>query len=89
MDCYRIEWDSRALKELHKIPDSDAKNILRKISELSKSPYLGKALKGGFKGYFRLRSGDYRVIYSIKKNHLLILILRIGSRKDIYRTKSL
>ncbi len=89
MDCYRIEWDSRALKELKIIPDSDAKQILRKVSELSKSPYLGKALKGGFKDYFRLRSGNYRVIYSIKKNHLLILILRVGSRKDIYRTKSL
>ena len=89
MDCYRIEWDSRALKELRKIPDSDAKNILRKVGELSKSPYLGKALKGGFKGYFRLRSREYRVIYSIKKDHLLILILRIGSRKDIYRTKSM
>ena len=89
MDCYKIEWDSRALKELHKIPVSDAKQILQKVSELSKLPYLGKALKGGFKGYFRLRSGEYRVIYSIKKNHFLILILRIGSRKDIYRTKSL
>ena len=89
MDCYRIEWDSRALKELQKIPISDAKQILRKVSELSKSPYSGKALKGGFKGYYRLRSGYYRVIYSIKKNHLLILILRIGSRKDIYKVKSL
>ncbi|MDO9547966.1 MAG: type II toxin-antitoxin system RelE/ParE family toxin [Candidatus Marinimicrobia bacterium] len=89
MDCYKIEWDSRALKELQKIPDDDAKIILQKVSELSKSPYSGTALKGGFKGYFRLRSGNYRVIYSIKKHHLLILILRVGSRKDIYRTKSL
>jgi len=87
MDCYRIEWDSRALKELQKIPDSDAKQILQKVSKLSESPYSGTALKGGFKGYFRLRSGNYRVVYSIKKNHLLILILRVGSRKDIYRTK--
>jgi len=47
MDCYRIEWDSRALKELQNIPVSDAKQILRKVSELSKSPYSGKALKGG------------------------------------------
>ncbi|MBU4446189.1 type II toxin-antitoxin system RelE/ParE family toxin [bacterium] len=89
MDCYRIEWDSRALRELKNIPDSDAKQILQKVSELSKSPHLGQALKGGFKGYFRLRSGNYRVIYSIKNNHLLILILRVGGRKDIYRTKSL
>ena len=89
MDCYRIEWDSRAFKELQNIPVCDAKRVLKKVSELSKSPYSGTALKGGFKGYFRIRSGNYRVIYSIKKNHLLILILRVGSRKNIYRTKSL
>jgi len=89
MDYYKIKWDSRAFKELQNIPDNDAKKVLRKVSELSKSPYSGMALKGGFKGYFRIRSGNYRVIYSIKKDHLLILILRVGSRKDIYRTKSL
>ena len=47
------------------------------------NPFLGKSLKGDFRGCFRYRFGDYRVIYTILKQE--ILILRIGQRKKIYR----
>jgi mRNA interferase RelE/StbE len=59
---------------------------LEKIGKaLAKDPYLGKALSGEFKGLYRWRTGQFRVIYENQKDVLLILVLKIGHRKDVYR----
>ncbi len=87
MDSYEILWDSRALKELEKLPQKEITGILHKVNELSANPYFGKPLKGQFSGYYRLRHGIYRVIYSIKHRVLQIHIFRVGKRSDVYRLK--
>ena len=47
--------------------------------------WRGRPLVGTFKGLFKFRVGDYRIIYSIEKNRLTIFVLRILHRKDVYR----
>jgi len=68
------------------LPKSQQKKIAVKIDKLSKNPYARNAKKLiGEKDLFRIRSGDYRIIYQVKDKILLILILKIGHRKEIYK----
>jgi len=86
---YRVLWHEDAIKDLRGIGKSDAQRIILKVETyLSHNPYrLGKTLKGHLKGFFRYRIGAYRVIYTIEEDKLFILIIRVGKRDIIYRTK--
>ncbi len=80
---YEIQFKESAVKELKKISKPDAKSILLKIIEnLSRNPESYPALKGDLRGMKKLRFGDYRIIFTVEKK--LVLILRVGQRKDIY-----
>jgi mRNA interferase RelE/StbE len=83
---YQLKWDEEALEDLQKIGKAEAIRLIRKIeTHLVKDPQnLGKALVGNFSGLYRYRIGDYRVIYQIIKNELLVVVVRVGHRKDIY-----
>lgn len=83
---YQLNWDEEALDDFKKIGKAEAIRLIRKIeTHLVKDPQnLGKALVGNFSGLYRYRIGDYRVIYQIIKNELLIVVVRVGHRKDIY-----
>ncbi|MBC8256856.1 MAG: type II toxin-antitoxin system RelE/ParE family toxin [Candidatus Marinimicrobia bacterium] len=85
MASYKIQWDSRALKELDTLGKENIKRILTKVSELSLNSKLGKQLKGPFSGYYRIRVGVYRIIYSIEKKILQVHILRVGHRSKVYK----
>lgn len=62
----------------------DLSLINKKIKQLEYDPYkYSKKLAG--KDYWRIRAGDYRIIYTIDKGILLVLVIRIGLRKDIYK----
>ncbi len=83
---YKIELSKRSIKELKKLPKFQQKKIAVKIDRISKNPYSRNAKKLiGEKDLFRVRSGDYRIIYQVKDKILLILILKIGHRKEIYK----
>lgn len=84
---YNVKWHEKALKDLRGLDKSNARAIVDKVKDhLAKEPMsLGKPLKGIFKGMYRYRVGDYRVIYTVDKAENKILILKIGARKDIYR----
>ena len=86
MDCYKIIWKSSAKKELKKLPQRIIKNIILNIEKLPLIPRpIGSKKLMGTKHTYRQRVGDYRVIYSIEKDQLIIEIIRIGHRKDIYK----
>ena len=86
MDCYKIIWKSSAKKELKKLPQRIIKNIILNIEKLPLIPRpIGSNKLMGTKHTYRQRVGDYRVIYSIEKDQLIIEIIRIGHRKDIYK----
>lgn len=74
-----------AQKELDRLPDNIAFHISRKIFGLANNPYTqGSQKLGGGKGY-RIRIGNYRVVYTINKKSKTIIIVKIGHRREIYR----
>lgn len=84
---YKALWHEDALKDLKKIDKKDAEKIIEKVETyLTKDPLqLGKSLKTHLKGFYRYRIGKYRVIYLIKENELLIIILKVGKRDEVYK----
>ena len=82
--AYNIEYDPKALKQLKKLDKSIATLILDGIEEFALNPILTKIkkLKTPFNGAYRLRVGDYRVIFYQEDD--LMLISKITHRKDVY-----
>ena len=83
---YEVEFNKQAIKDLKRIPKNYATLIFEKIKILAKDP-SNKALNikklKGIEGY-RLRVGEYRVIYEIENNRLIINIIKIQSRGSVY-----
>ena len=81
---YNIVYKSSIKKDLRRIDRKKLPAILEDIeSVLKDSPLKGKELKGEFEGLFSYRVGDYRVIYTILGN--TVIVLRISHRKDAYK----
>jgi len=87
--AWKIELTEQAVKQLKKMGPSEAKRItqyLRKRIEPLEDPrILGKALKGDLSTLWRYRVGDYRLICELKENELIVLVVRVGHRKEIYQ----
>lgn len=81
---YRVVYKEAIKKDLKKLDKTSATRLLDKLeSVLSKNPDAGESLKDRFKGLFKYRIGDYRIIYA--KGEDFVLILRIRHRKEVYR----
>ena len=83
---YKIEFSKPAEKHLAGIQSADLKKISKKIDKLAADPFPkgSEKLKGG-DDLYRIRQGDYRIIYSVFETKLIILVLKIGHRREIYR----
>lgn len=83
---FEIIFSPQARQSLKKIPPNIQQRLLKKISLLSQNPRPSgvKVLKGE-KGLLRIRVGDYRIIYTIENKLLIITIIQIGHRREIYR----
>ena len=82
---FQIIWSGSAAKELNKLDKTVAKRIFKKVSELSENPYHFEVTKMVGDPYFRLRIGDYRVIFDIQNDMLRILIFNVGHLKKVYK----
>ncbi|MBN2023911.1 MAG: type II toxin-antitoxin system RelE/ParE family toxin [Pirellulales bacterium] len=83
---YRIEVKPSAADALTKIPRPHRQRIARKIDQLANNPRpRGAILLEGPSSLYRIRVGDYRVIYQIQDAALVVLVVRIGGRGDVYR----
>ena len=85
---FRIELDPRTSRELKKLfyKNPSIKPLLIKaIDSLVLLPFQGKALKGDKSGCYSLRKGDYRIIYEIYPYQKVILVIRVGHRRDVYK----
>lgn len=83
---YDIQYKSSVKKDLKKLNQSDRKSIVNKIEKLKKDPKpQGSAKLKGSADLYRIRQGDYRVIYRLANNVLVVVIIRIGHRSDIYK----
>ena len=87
MPKYKVLFDKKYLKELVKIPKEIRSNIQDRVSGLSDNPRPDGAIKlqGSKKEpLYRIRCGDYRVIYAIKDDVLIVLVVDVGHRRDVY-----
>lgn len=88
---YTIRWRERAVRQLRAIPQPTALTILRELTLLGDNPRRPDSNVKKLAGYedrYRLRVGDYRVIYDVMDGQLVILVLGVGHRREIYRAMS-
>ena len=84
--AYTIEFRPSVLKTLEKIPKRDLVRIKKKVEELGTNlPDPNTTKMKGNNSFHRVRTGDYRIIYEIHNDKLVILVVKIGHRKDVYR----
>ena len=81
---YRVIIEKKALNFFKKLDRNNQERIGKKIVELKLNPRLGIPLVGNLAGFWKLRVGDYRLIYDIKNDQLIIVIFDMGNRKNIY-----
>ena len=86
MASFRVEWKQSAKKELRKLPDQARHRILSVIDGLTQDPLPpGSKKLVGVEQTYRLRVGDYRVVYSFYASALCVEIIRVADRKEAYR----
>jgi len=85
--AYEIEFTPAADRTFRKLERSAQRRIDRALSLLAENPRPPKAEspKGKFRGYLRVRSGDFRIIYVVEDDRLVVCVVRIADRKDAYR----
>ena len=84
--AYTIEFRPAVLKSLKRFPKRDLVRIKKKIDELATNLPDPKTTKmKGDNSFHKIRSGNYRIIYEIHNDRLVILVVEIGHRKDVYK----
>ncbi len=86
MAKYKISIRKSAIKELGDIPKKDLQKVVKKIQTLAINPRPQGSQKLSQKEQYRIRQGNYRIVYSVQDKELTIHIVKIGHRKEIYRT---
>ena len=85
MAKYELTVKKSAVKELEAIPKKELQKIIKKIQALSSEPRPQGSQKLSHKEQYRIRQGDYRVIYAIDDDNLMVNIIKVGHRREIYR----
>jgi mRNA interferase RelE/StbE len=82
---YRIIFKKSVAKDLKGLPKKDVKRILSAIRDLADNPRPPQAKKLSGQERYRLRQGSYRILYSIEDDQLIVCVVRVGHRRDVYR----
>ncbi len=86
MAHYRIEISRTAEKQLRKLTAPDRRRVVGAMVGLGDDPHPpGSRKLSGYTDVFRIRVGVYRVLYSVEGRRLIVIILKLGHRKDVYR----
>lgn len=86
--AYKVIFSRQSEKVLSKFSAKDKKlaaEIIDRIEKLGSNPFLGIPLRGMLKGYFKIRVGDYRVVYEFAAKLGTVYIEKIGHRREIYK----
>jgi mRNA interferase RelE/StbE len=85
--AYRIEFKPSAVRQFSRLPESIQTRLARRVESLAQNPRPRgvKKLSGG-DNLYRIRVGEYRVIYQIQDDVLLVLVVKIGARREVYRS---
>lgn len=82
---YRIEIKRSAAKELENIRGEDRDRIVEKIRSLADAPRPPQAKKLSGEEKYRLRQGDYRILFTVHDDVVTVMVVKIGHRREIYR----
>lgn len=82
---YSTAYTKEAKQKIDRLSIKKKRQIKEAVERIARNPDIGKCLTRELAGLLSYRSGDYRIIYRIYHKEILVLILTIGHRKDIYR----
>jgi len=85
MGNYRIELKRSVLKDFDSIPRKDLQRIVATIRALADNPRPPQAKKLSGREQYRVRQGNYRILYSIEDDLLVVCVVTVGHRKNVYR----
>ncbi len=87
MAAYSVQIKHSATRDLARIARQERERIVYTIDRLGEQPHAGYPLKGALRGLRRIRVGDYRVIYEVLDNELVVLVIRVAHRREAYRRR--
>jgi len=82
---YKLLIKPTAGKEIEAVPKQDRRRIVAKITSLSRNPRPPGCEKLSGHDQYRLRQGNYRILYEIQDLDLVVLVVKVGHRRDVYR----
>ncbi|MGD9216147.1 MAG: type II toxin-antitoxin system RelE/ParE family toxin [Desulfobacteraceae bacterium] len=82
---YEILFKESVWKDLKKVPKRDLKKIISRVEKLGDDPRPMGCEKLTGEELYRVRQGNYRIVYSIQDNELTVWVVNVGHRKDVYR----
>ena len=85
MASYRLLIKPSAAKELEALPPKDRRRLVARIRDLSSDPHPTRSEKLSIHDLFRVRQDNYRVLYSVDYADLVVVIIKIGHRRAVYR----
>jgi mRNA interferase RelE/StbE len=86
VEKYKVLIKRSAVKEIEAIPQKkERQRIMRRIGQLAIDPRPPGSKKLSGHGKYRIRQGSYRIVYSIEDNELVVVVVKVGHRKDVYR----
>jgi mRNA interferase RelE/StbE len=86
MAVYSIFFKDSARKELDTIPTTDLKRIMERVGQLADNPRPVGCEKLSGQEKYRIRQGNYRIIYSIQDTQLTVWVVKVGHRREVYRS---
>jgi mRNA interferase RelE/StbE len=86
MERFEVIFRQSVAKDLRQIPKKNIKRILKRIESLRSEPRPPGVEKLSGQDKYRIRHGVYRILYEIRNNELIVVVVKIGHRRDVYRT---
>ncbi len=83
--AYSVRIKRSAARELARIAKPARERIVEAVDGLAENPFTGTALKGELRGLRRIRIGEYRIVYEIREEGLVVLVIRVRHRREMYR----
>ena len=85
MGSFRLVFKQSVAKDLRRLPNEDVARILKRIESLAEDPLPQGSEKLSGQERYRVRQGVYRIIYEIRNEELVVLIVKVGHRREIYK----
>jgi len=82
---FELVFKESVSKDLKDIPKQDVQRIIERIRLLKDDPQPAGSVKLSGKEYFRIRQGNYRIIYEVQDSQFVVIVIKVGQRREVYR----